>query len=398
MLVARLAQSLDPAARDAVVQQLIDLGPRYLAFFRKIDDEAVLVDLLLVMHRIETANAPAEVKDDAPQPVHNGGEEPKPPEQPTGPYDREQVERFYSSILKQAQTHLDAGRYDRAARMAESAIVLMPDSKWRPDFDAVILKARNEGQADLLIAGSMTLEPEYAQYAEAKAGSTFAQPVQIRCFLQNVSLREITLRINEGEGRESVLQLVIRYEQTDYQATTMSQQDNVNLRVDAGGSVTLAPGAKYELTVPLAGLSSLDQAAPLKNALGRAQIDASLRVYGAHDADGRPIFLKPVRFSRQAIYVFPATFDLAAAKEKPLTLLRDMIAKQRAQEVFFCAHVIDDRQHRNAGDILVADDFAECPLAVQRARLRAMQVLFNAGATWDIRQWRKWWDENRLLH
>jgi hypothetical protein len=274
--------------------------------------------------------------------------------------------------------------------------VLRPESRWRGEFDAIIVRARSEGQSELLIAGTMSIDPPHVQYAEAKQGAPFASPLQVHCYLKNVSAQQITLRLNEGDQKRSLLQLLVRYEQTDYLGHAMSQQDNVSLPIDAGAAVTLRPGESYELIVPLTGLTSLDADAPLKNALGRAQIDASLRVYGALDGDGNPLILRPVRFSRRSVMIFPAEFDLAAAKDKPLTYIRDCIDKERAQDLFLAAHLVEPKALRSAGDTLTADDFSDGPLAVQRARLRALTTLFGVGPTWDIRQWREWWSENRL--
>jgi hypothetical protein len=119
-------------------------------------------------------------------------------------------------------------------------------------------------------------------------------------------------------------------------------------------------------------------------------------VYGASDAEGNPMILRPIRFSRQSILVFPAQFDLAGAAAKPLNFMRQCVEKELAQELYLAAQLVDAKALRNAGDILIADDFEDSPLNVQRARLRSASFLFGVGPTWDIRQWRKWWAENRL--
>ncbi len=404
LLIDKLENTEEQSVRDQLLQQLVGLGPRYLPFYRRVDRDAVLLDMMYVIRRIETANGtqtapPTPENTDRPaETSRTDGQDPRTPAGPNqaGEYDRAEVERYWASVLRDAQRMLEIGRFDAAARIAEAAIVLMPDTKWRPDFDAVLQRARNEGQAELILAGTMALNPGMLQYAAMEKGADFREPLLIHCYLKNVSASEITLRLNEGPGRESIVQLFVRYEQTDYQATALNLQGNVSLPVDAGANVTLAPGQSYELTVPLAGLSSLDSDAPLKQALGTAVIEASLRVYGAIDANGNPVVLRPIRFQRKSVIIFPADFDLDAAQARPLTFLRKAITDQQAQQLFLAAHVVDRTQLRNAGDILVAPDFEQSPIAMQRARLVCMRMLFSVGPTWDINQWRQWWTDNRL--
>jgi hypothetical protein len=398
LLISKLEQTADQAERDELIAQLIELGPRFLPFFRNVNRESVLLDMMYVIRRIEGENRPPEsVTQDNPERESTGGESPKGADAaPSTDYNAEEVEKYWASLLKQAQRQLEVGRYDAAVRTAEAAIVLRPESRWRSEFDAIIVRARSEGQSELLIAGTMSIDPPHVRYAEAKQGAPFATPLQVHCYLKNVSARQITLRLNEGIEKRSLLQLLVRYEQTDYLGHAMSQQDNVSLPIEAGAAVTLQPGESYELVVPLTGLTSLDADAPLKNALGKAQFDASLRVYGALDGDGNALILRPVRFSRRSVLIFPADFDLDAAKDKPLTYIRDCIDDERAQDLFLAAHLVEPKALRGAGDALTANDFSEGPLAVQRARLRAMTTLFGVGPTWDIRQWREWWNSNRL--
>lgn len=404
LLISKLAGTPEIAARDKIISQLIGLGPRYLPFFRKVDSAEIEMDMLYVIHRIEAASGKTTAEnatvanDDANKREGTAGEDgPKAPNYSPGEdFSREEAEKFMAARLKQAQTLLEGGRYDTAIRIAEAAIVLLPDSKWRPEFDALILRARGEGQSEMLIAGTLTLEPEVVQYASNQRGADFAEPLVIRCFLKNVSAQDITLRLYEGEGKESIVQLTVRYEQSDYQGNAMVQTGTVRLPVDSGGAITLAPNSSHEITVPLAGLSSLDADAPLKMALGLAQIEAALRVYGALDGEGNALVLRPIRFAKQTVKVFPSGFDVAKAQGKPLATLRELLKAGKAQEVYLCSQLVDARNLRAAGDLLLAEDFAQSPLPVQRARLRAMHTMFNTGATWDVRKWREWWADNRL--
>ncbi len=398
LLIAKLEQTADQAERDTLLQQLIGLGPRYLPYFRKVNRDAVLLDMMYVIRKIEGDRQPPEsVSAEKPERESTGGESPKGADAATTTdYNKEEVEKYWAALLKEAQRLLEIGRYDAAVRTAEAAIILRPESRWRSEFDAIIVRARSEGQSELLIAGTMSIDPPYVRYAEAKQGAPFAAPLQVHCYLKNVSAQQITLRLNEGDERRSLLQLLVRYEQTDYLGHAMSQQDNVSLPIDAGAAVTLRPGESYELIVPLAGLTSLDADAPVKNALGKAQIDASLRVYGALDGDGNPLILRPVRFSRRSVLIFPAEFELDEARDKPLTYIRECIDEERAQDLFLAAHLVEAKALRSAGDTLTGNDFADSPLAMQRARLRALTTLFGVGPTWDIRQWREWWNSNRL--
>lgn len=402
LLVNKLASTPELAARDTVIRELIALGPRYLPFLRKIGDESVAMDMLYVIHRIESsgskppvAEASVEKPADTTGAAAEGG--PRHPDSFTGEdFDRDEAEKFMETRLRQAQQLLDGGRYDQATRIAEAAIVLMPDSKWRREFDALILRARGEGQAELLVAGTMTLGASALRYKATERGAGFESPLEIRCFLKNVSAQDITLRLYEGKGKESLLQLTVRFEQTDFQGNVLMQTGNVRLPIASGGAITLAPNSSHEIAVPLDGLSSLDADAPLKMALGTAHIEAALRVYGALDGEGKPLVLRPVRFASQAVRIFPHAFDLDTARQKPLATLRQHIRDGKAQELYLCAHVIEQRNLRGAGDLLVGADISQSALPVQRARLRAMHALFNVGATWDVRQWQEWWSDNRL--
>lgn len=405
MLLIQLERATEQPERDSTVKQLVALGPRYLGFLRTIEHEPIQMDVLYVISRIEREHGLTTVE--KPEPVTptpdrtngNGGEAgPKPIDYGVTPdaYNREEVERFLADRLTQATAQLEAGRHDVALRIAEAAITLLPDSRHRPEFEALVVRAKGDSQSQLLIAGTLSLEPEYVRYAARKKDAEFAEPLQIRCFLKNVSNSAITLRLYEGAGKESIVQLAVRYEQLDYQDTVVSMLGTVRLPVSAGDAITLQPGDNYEITVPLAGLSSLDSDAPLKNALGRVEIEAALRVYGARNSEGQTLVLKPITFPKRSVLVFPAEYDLETARTKPLTALRKAIEGGRTQEVYMSAFLVDDRNMRAAGDLLVADDFAACAVSLQRARLKAMTVLFETGTTWDIKRWREWWSENRL--
>lgn len=398
--VSRLEEELADDERNRLIDELIQLGPRYLEFFRAIDREAVALDLLYVIHRIER-----EHRVEKADPLGTGKTEGNGAVEPANPpdfsqereeFDREEVERFLAARLQQARRMLDGGRYESATRVAEAAIILLPDTRLRSEFDALIVQARGESQSDLLIAGTLNLEPENLQYLNDQKAAPFRTPLQIRCFLKNVSTAAITLRLYEGKGRESVLQLDLTYEQLDFQGNAMSQRGTVRLPIDAGESITLQPNESYEINVPLESLSSLDSDAPRKFALGAVQIQAALRVYGALDAESKPLVLRPIRFPTRTVFVFPSGFDLEGALARPLNSLRDALDKGLAQELFMASHLIGRRDRRTAGDLLLGDDFDDSVLALQRARLISMSVIFQTGKAWDIKRWRQWWDENRL--
>ena len=150
------------------------------------------------------------------------------------------------------------------------------------------------------------------------------------------------------------------------------------------------------MTVPLESLATLDSDAPRKNALGVVQIDAALRVYGALDADGETLVLRPIKFPIRTVHVFPFGYDLSGATSRPITSVRNALDKGEAQALFMTAHLVGKSDRRAVGDLLVAEDFDDSTLAMQRSRLLALTVVFDTGKTWDIKRWRKWWDENRL--
>lgn len=405
LLVNKLDTSEDAAERDGLISELVQLGPRYLDFFRSIERDSLMLDMMFVIRRIEREN---NVSKDPEQPAYVGkgetepeikreGQLEKPEYQPgTEEYDRESVERFLSERLAQAQRMIDGGNPSGAIKLAEAAITLMPDTRLRAEFDALILKAKGKNQADLLIAGTMSLTPGDLQYKQVEKAAPFAEPLDIQCFLKNVSTKPITLRLYEGEGKESILELSVTYEQLDYQGNVMSQRGNVRLPINAGESITLQPNESYSMNVPLEGLSSLDSDAPLKYALGNVLIEATLRVYGALDADGRALVLRPIAFPSRTVRIFPAEYDLKECTSRPLTAIRKALDDGKPQDLFMTAYLVDERTKRSAGDMLLGEEYEESTLAMKRARLKALNVVFKTGANWDIKQWRNWWQDNRL--
>lgn len=405
LLVNKLDTTEDAAERDGLISELVQLGPRYLDFFRSIERDSLMLDMMFVIRRIERENnvskdpeKPAYVgKGDTEPEIKREGQLERPEYQPgTEEYDRESVERFLSERLAQAQRMLESGNPTGAMKIAEAAITLMPDTRLRAEFDALVLKAKGRSQEDLLIAGTMSLSPGDLQYAEDEKGAPFATPLLIECFLKNVSTKPVTLRLYEGEGRESVLQLSVTYEQLDYQGNVLSQRGTVLLPIDAGESIALQPNESYSMTVPLEGLASLDSDAPLKYALGKVQIEAALRVYGARDADGRAIVLRPIQFPARNVRIFPANYELDESARRPLTAIRKALDDGRAQDLYMTACLIDENSRRSAGDMLLGEEFAESTISMKRARLKSLSTIFNRGSNWDERQWRNWWQENRL--
>jgi hypothetical protein len=401
-LVSRLLTLDDGPERDGVIRQLIALGPRYLEFFRTIHVEAVELDLLYIVSRIEREHGldgvAAEAATETPEVLPEIIRRPPPDYEGDDQFSRAEAERLMATRLQDARRLLEHGRHREAERIAEAALVILPDTRLRADFEAVIHRARNVGQAELLIQGTLHIEPARVAYAATERDALFATPVMIRCFLKNVSGREITLRLNEGESRESRLQLFVRYDQLDYVGGPLRMEGNVPLPVTGQARVTLAPNQAYELPVPLVSLTSLDPDASLKPSLGRAEIEAALRVYGAYDSEGTPLVLRPVRFPRRELLIFPAMFGLAEAEARPLGTLSSHLSDGRPQALFLAAHLVGEGQRREAGDLLLARDFEDAPIALRRSRLRALSVIFGVGAGWDLARWREWWAENRLRH
>jgi len=399
LLINRLAEAKDQDDRELAVKALIALGPRYLTLLRAVRDDDIALDMMRVVRRIERD---ANVTVDGPIKPNeirgNGGEGRKPPPEygdlPTE-FDREQVERFMGARLRQARSLLDAGDNETAVQIANAALLLLPDTRYRPEFDALLLKARNEAQAELLIAGTMQLSPDQLQYESRAKGAKFAQALIVKCYLKNVSASEIRLALYEGPGKESLLQLNVRYEQMDYAGNALTQQGTVSVPIAAGNAVVLMPNETHEIEVPLDSLTTLDADAPQKWALGKINVEAALRVYSATDSNGGPLVLRPVRFSERSILLFPHGFDVAEAVKNPINTVRALLKDDKAQEAFMAAQLVKKSQHRAMGDLLTGDDFEADSLANQRARLRSMATLFTTGLTWDIVKWRKWWTQNR---
>src|SRR5690606_16283295 len=109
--------------------KLVDLGPRYLTFYRAIDREEVALDMMFVIRRIERQH---NIKSDTgsnDDPLGTGTTEgggnivgPKDPEYNANQqdFDREEVERFLAIRLDQANGMLDSGRHEAARQVAEA--------------------------------------------------------------------------------------------------------------------------------------------------------------------------------------------------------------------------------------------------------------------------------------
>jgi hypothetical protein len=401
LLVHRLGNATNRVDRDSIIGELVALGPDYVPFLNSIDRDDVLLDLMFVVRRIErehgSRNPPETVPETEPRdlPTSRGVETDLPDDPALDVYDREAIEQFLAVRLRNAREMLEAGRYDGARRVSEAAITLLPDTRHRAEFESVLLRARGERQSALLIAGTMSIEPQFARYESLVRDSDFESIVWIHCYLKNVSSRSITLRLNEGEGRESVLLLSVTYDQLDVQRQALSIHTTLRIPVLTEGSVILEPGDTYKLSLPLETLSSLDRDASLKPALGRADIEASLRIYGAADSNDQPVILQPVRFATQRLLVFPATFDLEEGARRPLTEMRRYLEERRPQQLYICAHLVERRYLRNAGDLLM-DNLDDSAVFMQQARLRTMHALFGVGAEWDMTRWHTWWQQNRL--
>ncbi|MCF6229113.1 MAG: hypothetical protein L3J82_10750, partial [Planctomycetes bacterium] len=400
-LIVSNLESESEADKNTAIGQLVALGPRYLKYFKSINREEIRLDLMYIIHRIESVHGLGSDRAAAEGPVlnktGNGGE--ANPYDPAyveeNDYDRGAVEQFLASRLTQAQTMLGGGRPDMAMKIAKAALTLLPDTNLRPDFEALILQAKNDSQADLLIAGSLNLEPQHLQYESMEQSANFRENLQIRCFLKNVSASDITLQLYEGDNKESVLILTVQYEQHDYAGNVLAQIGNVRLPVREGNSITLKPNQSYELAIPLESLASLDNDSSRKNALGVVKIQAALRVYGARDSENKPLILRPVTFPSRTVYVFPHTFDLEGNRARAIAKLGDYINKGDAQGLFMCSYLLENDDYRAAGDLLVSSSYEDSPVSVRRSCLRCLHKLFKVGKNWDIEKWRKWWTENR---
>lgn len=418
LLLYQLSEAASDAERSEIIEKLVKLGPRFLEYFRGIDNPSVNLDVAYVIARIEEG-AGAEVRGDgrareperpadapkrADPPRRRGAgasegidDSPRYADEP-GTFDREQVERMFAARLVDARQALSRGDHDGAIRIAQAALTLLPDTRLRPDFEDLILQARAQGQAATLIAGTLSLDPGQVQYARPQRGSEFAAPLKIRCFLKNVSLKTLVLVLTDGPGRESVVELNVRYEQLDYQGNVLATEGRVLLPVAREGQISLAPNDTYEIDVDLTGLASLDADASVKYALGSVTIKAALRVFAVREAEGQPILLRPVTFPARTAKVFPAEFNLTGAKERPLQAIAEAISKNLPQDLFLASQLIDKKQIRAAGDLLLGDDLETCALGLQKARTKAMAGLTGAGAAFDAKRWRAWWAENKFRY
>ena len=407
LLVNNLATAAGEGEREQALQALIKLGPRYLEFLRAILDDNIALDLMWVVRRIENESSAS--ASPSPLPLPPVAAEPEPAPESAGPrrpppiysdlpgeFDREQVERFLGARLKEARRLLDSASIEAATRIAEAALTLLPDTRYKPEFDKVLRDARRQSQAELLIAGTMQLAPENVQYALREKGANFAQPLVIRCYLRNVSAREIRLKLYGGPRRESLLVLDVTYEQVDFAGVaTKSIQGIVNLPVTASDEAVLKPDETHAVEVPLESLRTLDSDAPRNWVLGRVTVGAALRVHEARNADGSILVLQAIRFPQAGVLVFPAGFDLEAAARNPLNAVRAHLKDKLPQEAFMAAQLVRPGQKRAMAELLLGDDLDTDNLANQTARRRAMALLFDTGAAWDATKWRRWWEQNR---
>ena len=407
LMVDALDRAETPEKRSKITGRLIQLGPRYLKFLRSIDRDEIALDLFHIVTRIEAAHPEyvAGTAAEAPRGPRRAGGEPSVnlPNAPSylddpGEFDRAEVEVFLAHRLAQARRILASGDTGRAEKIARAALTLLPNTRRRSEFESLIREAKGLGQAASLIAGTLSLSPASLQYAARRKGAKFTGELQIRCYLKNVSRSEITLKLFEGEGRESLLELHLRYEQLDYQGNVLSQNGRELLHVDAGKSVVLQPNETYEIAVPLTGLTTLDQDAPLKYAMGLLTIKASLRVYGALDAEGKPIILRPIAFSSESVKVFPFGFKLKTSESRPINALATAINRNAPQDLYMAAYLVKKKHIRAAGDLLLGTDLETSGLAMQRARLKAITLITGTGATYDASEWHSWWQENRLRY
>lgn len=416
LLIYELSRSTEAARRHELLEALVALGPRYLPYLRSIEDPELQLDLAYVMNRIEEEAPP--VAETPAAPVREEGKPPRPPEAPRrrggagsegleetpryqdepGSFDVAQVERFLSQRLADARQALAMGDHERARRIAQAALTLMPESRLRPDFEDVLLQARSQGQSATLIAGTMSLEPDALHYARRERGAGFVTPLSIKCYLKNVSTQVVKLWLGDGPGKESIVELNVRYEQLDYQGNSLATEGRVLLPVAAQGTLVLQPNDSYELSVELTGLNSLDVDGPVKYTLGQVTARAALRVYGAKDAEDKPIILRPIAFPARSVKVFPADFDLTSAQDRPIQAISEAISKNRPQDLFLASQLVEKKQVRVVGDLLLGEDLETCGLGLQRARLRAMASLTGVGATFDSKKWKAWWAENKFKY
>ena len=408
----------DGARRNFVIEKLVKLGARYLPYLRAVDDPTINLDIAYVISRIEQDAPGAEVRHPDEREPEKAPDQPKRNDPPRrrgagpsegfedtpsylddpGAFDHDQVEKFLAQRLVDARKALARGDNEAAQKISQAALTLLPDTRLRSDFEDLILQARSQTQSSTLIAGTLSLDPANVHYAKRERGAEFSSPLKIKCYLKNVSLKTLTLILTEGPGRESVVELNVRYEQLDYQGNSMATEGRVVLPVAAEGTITLAPNESYELSVELSGLNSLDADGAVKYALGNVTVKAALRVYGAREAEGQPMILRPIGFPARMVKVFPSEFNLAAAQARPLQAISEAISKNLPQDLFLAAQLVEKKQLRSAGDLLLGDDLETCALGLQKARMKAMATLTGAGAAFDAKKWRAWWADNKFRY
>jgi hypothetical protein len=98
------------------------------------------------------------------------------------------------------------------------------------------------------------------------------------------------------------------------------------------------------------------------------------------------------------VKVFPSDFNLETAQARPLQAISEAISKNLPQDLFFAAQLIEKKQIRSAGELLLGDDLETCALGLQKARMKAMATITGAGAAFDAKKWRAWWAENKFRY
>jgi len=404
-------------SRNMLLRELIELGPRFLPFFRSVQNESVVLDMVYVIRRIEemhgiepeldlgpdvSVDDPGEGSSSSAEPSPENGNDNLPETPDYNPtledlnYDRDEIEKFLGTRLAQARQMLAAGSFEAAESVAEAAIVLVPESKLRPDFEEIITRARNGIQAEMLVAGTIRFSPDNLQYSTREKGSLFKENLKINLFLKNVSGSDLTLKMSSGNDQRSVVELALDYRQTDYAGNDMTLSGSKLLPVDAEGIVTLKPDESYTVEVELDGLSSLDATAPQKYVLGRLTLNATLRLHGAAGPDGKPVTLRPVRFTKKVANVFPAGFELEKAQKSPGTMISKAITDGSAQNLFLASQLVGKDDIRRASDVLAAEDLAESGVRMRSVRIKALSGIHGRGSNWGPERWVKWWRENRF--
>lgn len=389
--------------RSDILNDLVARGPRYLEVYRGIEEGPLALDMLRVVQRIEAAHPESVVKSDdpttPPDTVKNAGEEPPVVSPrypwPEGEYDRAQVEAFMADRLNSAKRMLKNGNHRGAREIARSALILLPDTRYRSEFEDVIVSADNEGQADLVISGRLRLSPTHLRFVTRNRKSPFRTPLKISCFLKNVSSDDITLVLGEGDNR-ALVALDVTLEQSDYSGSSLKIEQKVNLPVGGQDSVTIAANESYSFSVELPHLDALDPNAAQKYTLSKIQVAASLRVVDSRDADNRPMILRPIRFPSESVLLFPSTYDLPEALKAPVKRLRKALDQRSPQDVYMSAMLVPTKSLRSASEALLDAQYDDKGLGLLNARTKSLHVMHGIGANWSLKQWRDWWKENRF--